>query len=105
MVTSPLVVSHPCCCWLCCFCCCQGFVVAAVEHADGTACCTELANGDYMLLKGLGQGAALEAKCDYRVQECVTLAQVLQALNAGMWGCVHLVCLFTVLGLAASRRA
>lgn len=61
----------------------QGFVVAAVEHADGTACCAELATREYMLLKGLGTGAALEAKCEYRVQECVTMAQLLQALSKG----------------------
>lgn len=70
---------------LCCCCChpTQGFVVAAVEHADGSACCAELADGEFMLLKGLGTGAALEAKCTYRVQECITLAQVLQALATG----------------------
>jgi hypothetical protein len=60
-------------------------VVAAVEHADGTACCAELADGEWRLLQGLGTGAVLEAKCEYRVQECVTMARALQAMNAG--GC------------------
>jgi hypothetical protein len=54
-----------------------------VEHADGTACCAELADGEWQLLQGLGTGAVLEAKCEYRVQECVTMARALQALNAG----------------------
>eukprot|EP00879_Flechtneria_rotunda_P029716 GHRR01032159.1.p1 GENE.GHRR01032159.1~~GHRR01032159.1.p1 ORF type:complete len:269 (+),score=35.77 GHRR01032159.1:974-1780(+) len=60
-----------------------GFVVAAVEHADGTACCVQLATGEWKLLQGLGSGAAQEAKCEYRVQECITLAKTLQAMNAG----------------------
>jgi len=67
----------------------QGFVVAAVEHADGTACCAELATGDWKFLQGLGTGQVLESKCDYRVQECVTMAQVLQSMNAGEWLSVH----------------
>jgi hypothetical protein len=58
-------------------------VVAAVEHADGTACCAELADGEWRLLQGLGTGAVLEAKCEYRVQEAVTMARALQAMNAG----------------------
>lgn len=61
----------------------QGFVVAALEHADGTACCAELADGEWRLLQGLGTGAVLEAKCEYRVTEAVTLARTLQAMNAG----------------------
>ncbi|WIA35623.1 hypothetical protein OEZ86_004039 [Tetradesmus obliquus] len=61
----------------------RGFVVAALEHADGTACCAELADGEWRLLQGLGTGAVLEAKCEYRVTEAVTLARTLQAMNAG----------------------
>ncbi|WIA15413.1 hypothetical protein OEZ85_002066 [Tetradesmus obliquus] len=61
----------------------RGFVVAALEHADGTACCAELADGEWRLLQGLGTGAVLEAKCEYRVTEAVTLARTLQAMTAG----------------------
>lgn len=43
----------------------------------------QLANGEWKLLQGLGKGAELEAKCDYRVEECLTLARVLQAMNTG----------------------
>jgi hypothetical protein len=70
----------------------QGFVVAAVEHADGTACCAELADGEWRLLQGLGTGAVLEAKCEYRVQECVTMARALQAMNAGELGTFREFC-------------
>jgi hypothetical protein len=35
------------------------------------------------LLQGMGTGAVLEAMCEYRVQECVTMARALQAMNAG----------------------
>jgi hypothetical protein len=58
-------------------------VVAAVEHADGTASCVQLANGHYKLLQGLGSGRVLESKCDYRVQECITMIKVLRAMNDG----------------------
>jgi hypothetical protein len=45
----------------------------------------QLANGEWKLLQGLGKGAELEAKCDYRVEECLTMARVLQAMNTGKW--------------------
>jgi hypothetical protein len=50
------------------------------------ACCclaAQLANGEWKLLQGLGKGAELEAKCDYRVEECLTMARVLQAMSTG----------------------
>lgn len=43
----------------------------------------QLANGEWKLLQGLGKGAELEAKCEYRVEECLTMARVLQAMNTG----------------------
>lgn len=61
----------------------QGFLVAAVEHADGTASCTQLADGSYRLLEGLGSGAVLESKCVYRVTECLSMVKVLESLNEG----------------------
>ncbi|KAF8056475.1 Ranbp10 [Scenedesmus sp. PABB004] len=61
----------------------RGFVVAALEHADGTACCVELADGTHRLLTGLGTGAALEAKCEYRVTEARTMAEALAAIDSG----------------------
>eukprot|EP00877_Chromochloris_zofingiensis_P001284 jgi/Chrzof1/11156/Cz05g26010.t1 len=61
----------------------KGFVVAALEHADGTASCVQLANGEYQMLKGLGSGSVLESKCTYRVNECLTCAKVLTAMNVG----------------------
>ena len=61
-------------------------MVAAVEHADGTASCVQLADGQYKLLSGLGSGRVLESKCEYRVQECITMTEVLRALNEGRGG-------------------
>jgi hypothetical protein len=62
----------------------------------------QLASGEWKLLQGLGTGAALEAKCDYRVEECLTMARVLQAINSGgcrldsclMFGCEILPVIF-----------
>jgi hypothetical protein len=61
----------------------QGFLVAAVEHADGTASCVQLADGSYRLLEGLGSGPVLESKCAYRVTECLSMVRVLESLNEG----------------------
>jgi hypothetical protein len=44
---------------------------------------SQLATGEWKLLQGLGKGAELEAKCDYRVEECLTMARVLQAMQTG----------------------
>lgn len=57
--------------------------MAAVEHADGTASCVQLADGSYRLLEGLGSGAVLESKCVYRVTECMSMVKVLESLNEG----------------------
>lgn len=45
--------------------------------------CLQLATGEWKLLQGLGKGAELEAKCEYRVEECLTMARVLQAMHTG----------------------
>ena len=61
----------------------KGFLVAALEHADGSAGCARLATGATRLFRGLGSGAALEAKCEYRAGEIATLLALLGELNEG----------------------
>jgi hypothetical protein len=58
-------------------------VVVVMEHADGSAGVAQRPDGSWMYYTGLGTGAALEAKCHYRLQECDLALQLLHQLNAG----------------------
>ncbi len=55
----------------------------ALEHADGSACSVEMADGSIMEFKGLGVGPMLEAKVVYRTAECRTALKLLKALHEG----------------------
>lgn len=61
----------------------QGLLVMVLEHADGSSGAAQRADGSWMYYQGLGTGAVLEAKCDYRLQECDLALQLLHQLNAG----------------------
>lgn len=62
----------------------HGYVVFALEHADGTASCCKLA-GDkgYRFYRGLGGDEGQVEKTRHRVQEMKTAVKVMRALHKG----------------------
>ncbi|EFN56866.1 expressed protein [Chlorella variabilis] len=61
----------------------QGYVVLAVEHADGTACVARLPGGAWKFYAGLGDEAAQVAKTRVRVAEMRGALQMMRALHRG----------------------
>lgn len=62
----------------------QGYVVLALEHADGTSSCAKLAGGQgYKFYEGLGGNEGQVEKTRNRVKEMQTAAKVLEALQQG----------------------
>ena len=62
----------------------QGFVVLALEHAEGTASCAKLAGGKgYRFYDGLGGNEGQVEKTRDRVKEMQTATKVLEALHDG----------------------
>lgn len=61
----------------------QGYIVLAVEHADGTSSCAQLAGGKVRWYKGLGMEEAQVAKSRHRIEEMKLARHILHALNKG----------------------
>ncbi|GBF87426.1 hypothetical protein Rsub_00137 [Raphidocelis subcapitata] len=60
----------------------RGCFVAAIEHADGSSGAARLADGSFLLFQGLGSGAVLEAKGEYRAAEVAAAVELLRGINA-----------------------
>lgn len=62
----------------------HGYIVFAIEHADGTASCAKLAGGQgYRYYSGLGGEEGQVEKTRYRVREMKTALRVLKAMHKG----------------------
>eukprot|EP00887_Chlorella_sp_A99_P006542 scaffold3.g6542.t1 len=61
----------------------QGYVVLAVEHAEGTASCCQLATGACRFFAGLGGVEGQHRHLRDRVKELQTAGRVLSAMDAG----------------------
>lgn len=63
----------------------QGYLVFAVEHADGTSCATRLALKEprWRVYAGIGDETSQVSKTRYRVAEIQTALMVFKALDAG----------------------
>lgn len=61
----------------------RGCVVASIEHADGSSGAAQLADGSWKMFAGLGTGPVLESKCDYRVDEVMSVVEIMGRLNEG----------------------
>lgn len=62
----------------------HGYIVFAIEHADGTASCAKLAGGHgYRYYAGLGGQEGQVEKTRYRVNEMKTALRVLKAMHKG----------------------
>jgi dienelactone hydrolase len=62
----------------------HGYVVLAIEHADGTASCCKLAGGKgWRFYKGLGGDEGQVEKTRHRIQEMKTAVKSMRALHKG----------------------
>lgn len=63
----------------------QGYVVLALEHADGTASVAKVAGGarKYLYYQGLGNEEGQVEKTRYRIQEMKTSYKILRAMHKG----------------------
>mgnify|MGYP003305112772 CR=1 FL=1 len=64
----------------------QGYVVLALEHADGTASVAKVAGGarKYLYYQGLGNEEGQVEKTRYRIQEMKTSYKILRAMHHKM---------------------
>ena len=70
---------------ICCELASQGYVVLAVEHADGTASASRLARKyGWQFYRGLGGEAGQYEKTRNRVKEMKTALEVIRSLNRGV---------------------